>query len=200
MNWELKIIISSSFYDGPSVMILKVFQLLLKNFFRCRQCYKKSDRQQASWGQAFRGSFSSSHKFLTSFFFCQGMKCYFKFLSGQSFSVGVFFHGEVEVFRWGRFMVCVLFPSSYGKKSLDLKSLGWKTGNKAVGDICALQSCAWLPPCVSMLFPLMVCGVLTTFPSLPRGESQQSHLLLLGQIHKFTKLKADEIASVGQLH
>lgn len=151
MNRELKIIISSSFYDGPSVMILKVFQLLFKNFFRCRQCYKKSDRQQASWGQALCGASPPHINFLHFFFyFCQGMKCYFKFLSGQSFSVGVFFHGEVEGFRWGRFMVCVLFPSSYGKKSLDLKSLGWKTGNKAVGDICALhfQHCSLVLGCL----------------------------------------------------
>lgn len=64
----------------------------------------------------------------------------------------------------------------------------------------ALQSDAWLPPCVNMLFLLAVCGVLTASPLLSWGGSQQSHLLLLGQIHKFTKLKADETASVGQLH
>lgn len=54
--------------------------------------------------------------------------------------------------------------------------------------------------CQCAFFPDTVCGVLTASPSLSWGGSQQSHLLLLGQIHEFTKLKADEDASMGQLH
>lgn len=58
---------------------------------------------------------------------CQGMKCYFKFWLG-------FFLMMMRIYGMCS-LPLLLWEEVFGLEDL----LGWKTGNKAVGDICALQ-------------------------------------------------------------
>lgn len=137
MNQELKIIISSSSCDGPSVMILKVLQLFM--FFSGAGSDLRG--QTDSKLRVVRLSVGTSPRHINLFhLFCQGMKCYFKFLSRQSLSVGGFFDGEIQVFLRRRIYGMCSLPLLLWEEVFGLEDLlGRKSGNKAVGDICALQ-------------------------------------------------------------